>query len=262
MSAEYSVWIESITQTSGRSRSSVAQTASSSVSARISTASVPPSRAARSFTWAVDSSPVTSSARRPAAEIAPSALSRSVDLPTPGSPPTSTRLAGTSPPPRTRSSSGTPVEIRFASSALTSTRRSSGLAAARRGRGGGRLLDERAERVTAGALAEPAPGGVTALGTRVVDCRLGHLVEASPRGGRGCANSVPEVCRVRREAAASRSPTTASLRAASRFRPERGSRGCTRSSSRSEGPTRRACRRSGRRRDDRDDRWRELNSRA
>ena len=35
---------------------------------------MPPSRAARSFTCAVDSSPVTSSARRPAAEIAPSAL--------------------------------------------------------------------------------------------------------------------------------------------------------------------------------------------
>ena len=62
-SAAYSVCTESITQTSGRSRSSVAQTASSSVSARISTCSQPPSRAARSFTCATDSSPVTSSAR-------------------------------------------------------------------------------------------------------------------------------------------------------------------------------------------------------
>ena len=53
-----------MTQTSGRSCSSVAAIASRSVSARISTRSVPPSRSARSFTWAADSSPVTSSARR------------------------------------------------------------------------------------------------------------------------------------------------------------------------------------------------------
>ena len=48
--------------------------------------------------------------------IAASAVRSSVDLPTPGSPPTSTSDAGTSPPPSTRSSSGTPVEIRAASS--------------------------------------------------------------------------------------------------------------------------------------------------
>ena len=51
ISAEYSVWIESITHTSGRSRSSVAQTASRFVSARISTSLRAAEPAARSFTW-------------------------------------------------------------------------------------------------------------------------------------------------------------------------------------------------------------------
>ena len=63
-SGEYRVWTESMTQTAGRSRSSVAQIASRSVSARISTRSAPPRRVARSLTCAFDSSPVTSSARR------------------------------------------------------------------------------------------------------------------------------------------------------------------------------------------------------
>ena len=128
-SGEWRVCTESTTQTAGRSWSSVAQTTSRSVSARISTRSQPPSRCARSFTCATDSSPVTRSARR-SREIAPSAVRRSVDLPTPGSPPTSTSDAGTSPPPRTRSSSGTPVEIRSASSTSTSTRRRGGRARA------------------------------------------------------------------------------------------------------------------------------------
>src|SRR5262245_16202802 len=64
-----------------------------------------------------------SSARR-SFDIAASAVSNSVDLPTPGSPPTSTSDAGTRPPPSTRSSSATPVAMRSASSAWTSTRRS------------------------------------------------------------------------------------------------------------------------------------------
>src|SRR5206468_3579745 len=62
--------------------------------------------------------------------IARSAAKSSVDLPTPGSPPTRTSDAGTSPPPSTRSSSGTPVGIRSAASAATSTSRSRGFAAA------------------------------------------------------------------------------------------------------------------------------------
>src|SRR5690606_14902764 len=43
---------------------------------------------------------------------APANWSRSVDLPTPGSPPSSTTEPGTSPPPRTRSTSDHPVAIR------------------------------------------------------------------------------------------------------------------------------------------------------
>ena len=64
----------------------------------------------------------------PARATAPSALRSSVDLPTPGSPPTSTSEAGTMPPPSTRSSSGTPVEMRSPSLADTSP---SGVGAAR-----------------------------------------------------------------------------------------------------------------------------------
>ena len=179
-SAEYIVWIESITQTSGRSASSVASTVSSSVSARISTCSAPPRRSARSFTCAADSSPVTSSARR-SFDISARAVSNSVDFPTPGSPPTSTSEAGTSPPPRTRSNSGTPVGIRAASSALTSTRRRSGRDRASTGRAADELLDECPEFVAPWALAEPAPGGVAAVGARIVDGRLGHY--ASLGGG-------------------------------------------------------------------------------
>ena len=138
--------------------SSVAHTASSSVSARMSTASAPPSRAARSDTCAADSSPVTSSARRPLRAIAPSDVSRSVDLPTPAHRRRGRREAGTSPPPSTRSSSGTAVVMRCASFAATSP---SGTGVARRAAAGSRagrdeLLDERPERAAARALAEPA----------------------------------------------------------------------------------------------------------
>ena len=177
---------------------------------------MPPRRAARSLTWAVDSSPVTRIARRPVAEIAPSAVRSSVDLPTPGSPPTSTRLAGTSPPPSTRSSSGTPVGMRCASSALTSTRRKTGLVA-----GLARpqeLLDEGAEGVAARALAEPAPGGVAALRTRVVDCCLGHALEASRAGGR------------ERHASASERARVLTSRGSSRPSPDHGQSSCSRTS--------------------------------
>ena len=59
-SRESSVWTESITQTSGSSRSRIATTVSRSVSATAGTLSAAPgSRAARSATCAVDSSPET-----------------------------------------------------------------------------------------------------------------------------------------------------------------------------------------------------------
>jgi hypothetical protein len=60
-------------------------------------------------TWAVDSSPVTTSAERSPPAYAAATSSSRVDLPTPGSPASSTTAPGTRPPPRTRSSSSTPV---------------------------------------------------------------------------------------------------------------------------------------------------------
>ena len=70
----------------------------------------------------------------------------SVDLPTPGSPPTRTSDAGTSPPPSTRSSSGTPVAIRFALL--------------------GRDVDESHRRPGRGRLAHPAASPRAACRTR------------------------------------------------------------------------------------------------
>src|SRR5579875_1843447 len=95
-STEWSVCTESITQTSGRSCSSVASTVDRSVSAITGTASAspPPSRWARSLIWAADSSAETYSVRRPAAHRLASAIVVSVDLPIPGAPPMSTSEPG------------------------------------------------------------------------------------------------------------------------------------------------------------------------
>ena len=136
--------------------------------------SVPPSRVARSFTWATDSSPVTSSARRPPAATAPSAESSSVDFPTPGSPPTSTSDAGTMPPPSTRSSSATPSGSAPPRPPRPRRGAAEHAAAARRRLAAAQLLDERAERAAPGAPPEPAPRGGPALATAVLDDDLGH----------------------------------------------------------------------------------------
>ena len=182
----------------GRSRSSVAQTASSSVSARISTASQPPSRAARSFTCAADSSPVTSSARRLARASRRAPIRSSVDLPTPGSPPTSTSEAGTSPPPSTRSSSATPVGMRSASSASTSTSRRSGrrrgsaarratarpprpASRTRRSRGSARASGRTSCRTRCRRDGGPLP---SPCGEQVYVCRMTALVTSVTRPGR------------------------------------------------------------------------------
>src|SRR5216117_322789 len=83
--------------------------------------------------------------------IARSAAKSSVDLPTPGSPPTRTSDAGTSPPPSTRSSSGTPVGMRSASSACTSAKRSKGF--------GGAFAADDAERTSSTSVPNsPQPG--------------------------------------------------------------------------------------------------------
>src|SRR5215218_10972357 len=116
----YSTCTESTTHTSGRSASRVARTASRSVSATIGTPSAcGPSRCARSFTWAADSSPETYSTFRPAAARFARAPVVSVDLPMPGAPPMRTSDPGTRPPPRTRSSSPIPVERRSTLGAST-----------------------------------------------------------------------------------------------------------------------------------------------
>ena len=123
MPLEYSVCTESTTQTSGRSASRVASTASRSVSATIGTRSASgPSRSARSFTCAADSSPDTYSTRCPAAARLPSAPPVIVDLPMPGAPPISTSEPGTSPPPSTRSNSPMRVLKRRIAGASTSER--------------------------------------------------------------------------------------------------------------------------------------------
>src|SRR5918992_1480878 len=120
----YRTCTESITHASGRSASSVASTASRSVSATIGTPSAPlPSRSARSFTCAADSSPDTYSTSRPAAARLPSAPVVSVDLPIPGNPPIRTSEPGTRPPPSTRSSSPMPVRRRWMAGASTSASR-------------------------------------------------------------------------------------------------------------------------------------------
>ena len=166
-----------MTQTSGRSASSVAHTVSSSVSARISTASAPPSRAARRETCAADSSPVTRSARRPLRAIAPSAVSRSVDFPTPGSPPTRTSDAGNEP------AAENAVELGDAGrDALglvgrrrrRSERASTGRAAAELRRRAVKLLDERPEGAAARALPEPAARCRATLGARELNGDLRH----------------------------------------------------------------------------------------
>ena len=163
-----------MTQTSGRSVSSVSHTVSSSVSARISTFAAPPRRSARSFTCATDSSPVISRTRR--SRSSPAARRGAASTCRPRARRRRARATpGTMPPPRTRSSSGTPVGMRSASSTLTSTSRSSGF--------GGAfacpdladdLFDERPEGVAARALPEPPPGRVPALGARELDRRLRH----------------------------------------------------------------------------------------
>ena len=70
----------------------------------------PPSRrSARSFTCSADSSPEQYSVVCPAPSSRAATWSSSVDLPMPGSPPTRIIEPGTTPPPRTKSSSSSPV---------------------------------------------------------------------------------------------------------------------------------------------------------
>ena len=118
----------------------------------------PPSRSARSFTWAADSSPVTS-ATFLALLIARRAMSSSVDFPIPGSPLTRTSEAGTSPPPEH------PIELGNAGRKPVGLGRLDLVESNERLRDGGRgraapllgaLLEKRSPRAAAGATPEPA----------------------------------------------------------------------------------------------------------
>jgi hypothetical protein len=119
--SEYTVWIESITATSGCCACKVARIFSSWISASTLTWELSsPRRRARKATWAPLSSPLTYSVCLPLRCRASSACSSSVDLPMPGSPPMSTTPPSTMPPPSTRSSSSCPVGVRCMSTASMS----------------------------------------------------------------------------------------------------------------------------------------------
>ncbi|CAM5384287.1 hypothetical protein SFUMM280S_10854 [Streptomyces fumanus] len=111
ISGEATVCTESRISSDGFTASRWPSTAARSVSAaRYRWSCRAPIRSARSRTWLADSSPVTYRVRCSSLADLAATSSSSVDLPTPGSPASSTTAPGTSPPPSTRSSSGTPVE--------------------------------------------------------------------------------------------------------------------------------------------------------
>ena len=119
--SEYTVWIESITATSGLWACKVARIFSSWISASTRTCErSSPKRRERSATCAPLSSPVTYKVLLPWRCSESSACSSSVDLPIPGSPPISTTPPSTMPPPSTRSSSSWPVGLRSTSLASMS----------------------------------------------------------------------------------------------------------------------------------------------
>ncbi len=113
----YSVWIESITTTSGASLRKVGKIASRRISAKKRTREgSTASREARKAICCGDSSPETYNTRR-RSPTADKACSNKVDLPIPGSPPMRITAPRTSPPPSTRSSSSMPLGSRGTSSA-------------------------------------------------------------------------------------------------------------------------------------------------
>ena len=77
-------------------------------------------RLARSAICCSDSSPDTYKTLTPRSAILAMACNNKVLLPAPGAPPNNTTLPVTMPPPKTRSSSEMPVEIRSACDKLTS----------------------------------------------------------------------------------------------------------------------------------------------
>ncbi len=177
-SGSCTAWIESIAITSGWTASACAHTSGKDVSHTTKRSGVSaPRRSARNRTCAADSSAHTSRPRAPASAIAPSACSTSVLLPMPGSPPINVSDPATSPPPSTRSSSGTCVARRGAPSGSTSTSGTglvSGRAAsrARPGRRGRAL--ERAPFAAVGAPAEPLRRLVATSRAGIANTCSGH----------------------------------------------------------------------------------------
>ena len=104
------VCIESIIMSLGFILSASAITRSSEFSAKTSISLFAPRRIARNFNCEADSSPETYSTGK-SDVISDAVFISKVDFPIPGSPPMSTAIAGTIPPPKTRSNSDTPVLI-------------------------------------------------------------------------------------------------------------------------------------------------------
>jgi hypothetical protein len=97
--------------------SSMATTSGPARASRVS--GTAPMRPARPLTWDRDSSAEASSTSAPVAATEARTWKRRVDLPTPGGPKTRVTEPETNPPPRTRSTSTTPVDIGWASAPST-----------------------------------------------------------------------------------------------------------------------------------------------
>ena len=181
-SGSHIVWMESMTRISGTSRSSASRIARKFVSGNTSSVSAAPTRCARSFVCAADSSPHTYTARAPRRASVVASCSSSVDLPAPGGPPSSTRLPGTIPPPSSASNSAIPVRRRATRvSSICGQRHGPGDAQRRDGarvRGLRRLDDgrvlERVPRLARRTAPEPARRLEPTPGTEIHRPGLGH----------------------------------------------------------------------------------------
>ena len=124
-----SAWIESTASRKGRAARAASTTAGSSrpdTNDRLEPSI--PSRCARAETCRRDSSPDANRQGSPAADKLAAIWRRRVDLPMPGSPASSATVEGTSPPPRTRSMPGSPVEtLRSSASSCASVSRGTGV---------------------------------------------------------------------------------------------------------------------------------------
>ena len=170
----------------------MAQIASSDVSARISTRPAPPSRSARSFTCAADSSPVTSSARR-STEIARERHQQQRRLADSGLTADQDERGGDEPAAEHTVELGEPCRDPLGGFDLdlVEAERGARLAARRSRELGGRLLDERPEGAAARAAPEPAGRGLPALRAGKFDRSLPHTTSLGSKPDALCVKSVP-----------------------------------------------------------------------